>query len=81
MTEHLLPVRFHPEERVTTLPNGCIFVFGSNPLGINGNTITRTGGAALVAQEKFGVKQGEKMNNRLSDSGIVLSLRSSIKEL
>ena len=49
-------------------PN-TVFVFGSNPLGINGNPSKGTGGAALVASQQFGVKQGEKMDNKLSDSG------------
>ena len=46
-----------------------IFVFGSNPVGINGNPEKGTGGAALVATNKEWVKQSEKMDNRLSDSG------------
>lgn len=49
-------------------PN-VVFVFGSNPIGINGNPEKGTGGAALVAYKEFGVKQGEKMDNKLSDSG------------
>ena len=52
MTEHLLPVRFHPEERVTSLPNGCIFVFGSNLAGRHGK------GAALDAVKLFGAQYG-----------------------
>jgi len=40
-----------------------------NPVGINGNPSKGTGGAALVAQQQFGVKQGEKMNNCMSESG------------
>ena len=39
-----------------------VFVFGSNPIGINGNRRKRTGGAALVAVEKFGVGEHEVMN-------------------
>lgn len=46
-----------------------VFVFGSNPIGINGNRRKRTGGAALVAVEKFGVGEHEVMNNCLSKSG------------
>lgn len=46
-----------------------VFVFGSNPIGVNGNPTLGTGGAALVASTQFGVKQGEKMDNKLSDSG------------
>jgi hypothetical protein len=55
--------------KVTNLESNQIFVFGSNPLGINGNPSKGTGGAALVAYRIAGVKQGEKMDNRLSDSG------------
>jgi len=49
--------------------DNVIFVFGSNPLGINGNPQRRTGGAALVANLQFGVEQGEKMDNCMSKSG------------
>lgn len=45
-----------------------VFVFGSNPLGINGNPVKGTGGAALVAVKNFGVLQNEKMDNHLSYS-------------
>ena len=55
--------------KVTSLQPNQIFVFGSNPLGINGNPAKGTGGAALVAYNIAGVKQGEKMDNKLSDSG------------
>ena len=47
-----MSVRFHPEERVTSLPNGCIFVFGSNLAGRHGK------GAALDAVELFGAQYG-----------------------
>ena len=49
--------------------DNSIMVFGSNPLGINGNPNKGTGGAALVALQQGRVKQGEKMDNRLSDNG------------
>lgn len=52
-----------------SIPENGIFVFGSNPLGVNGNPKTGKGGAALVAYLEFGVKQGEIMNNCLSKSG------------
>jgi len=52
-----------------TPDENTIFVFGSNPVGINGNPAKGTGGAALVASTQFGVKQGERMDNKLSDSG------------
>jgi hypothetical protein len=46
-TEH----RFHPDH---TLPvNGEILVFGSNLAGVHG------AGAALVAKQKYGAKQGQ----------------------
>jgi hypothetical protein len=51
------------------IPSNGIFTFGSNPIGINGNPKKGTGGSALVAQMEFGVKHGEIMDNRLSDSG------------
>jgi hypothetical protein len=51
------------------IPENGIFVFGSNPLGINGNPKNGKGGAALVAHLEFGVEQGELMNNCLSKSG------------
>ena len=51
------------------LPENGIFVFGSNPIGINGNPRTGKGGSALVAQLEFGVEPGELMNNCLSNSG------------
>lgn len=54
---------------ILSLEENQIFVFGSNPLGINGNPKKGTGGAALVAYNIAGVKQGEIMDNRLSDSG------------
>lgn len=47
----------------------CVFVFGSNPVGINGNPQRGTGGAALVASRDYGVRQGEKMDNCMSGSG------------
>lgn len=55
--------------KVTSLKPNQIFAFGSNPLGINGNPAKGTGGAALAAYQIAGVKQGEKMDNKLSDSG------------
>ena len=53
---------------IKTLNDNQIFVFGSNPVGINGNPAKGTGGAALVATNNGWVKQNEKMNNRISDS-------------
>lgn len=54
---------------IDDLPQNGIFLFGSNPVGINGNPAKGTGGAALFALKKGWVKQGEKMDNRLSSSG------------
>ena len=63
--------RLHPSYDGFVVPGdpSVVFVFGSNPLGVNGNPERGTGGAALVAQQKFGVLQGEKMDNCLSSSG------------
>jgi hypothetical protein len=52
-----------------TLPDNGVFVFGSNPVGINGNLKNGTGGGALAAQKYFGVKQGEIMDNTISQPG------------
>ena len=61
------------EGNITPEPN-TVFVFGSNPIGVNGNPARGTGGAALDANQQFGVKQGEKMTNKLSDSGKAFGL-------
>lgn len=51
-------------------PNdNSVFVFGSNPLGINGNPSKGTGGAALVALKQGRVQQGEKIDNIISSNG------------
>ena len=52
ITEHPVSIRFHQEERVTSLPNGYIFVFGSNTRGVHGK------GAALDAVKLFGAQYG-----------------------
>lgn len=49
--------------------DNAVMVFGSNPLGINGNPTKGTGGAALVALQQGRVTQDEKMDNRLSNNG------------
>ena len=54
---------------IDSLNENQIFVFGSNPLGINGNLQTGRGGSALHATKKGWVIQGEKMNNCLSRTG------------
>jgi hypothetical protein len=59
--------QYTPEE-ITTLADDEVFVFGSNPLGINGNPKKRTGGAALIALEAGWVNQGEKLDNRFAKS-------------
>ncbi len=55
--------------KITTLKENQVFVFGSNPIGVNGNITNNTGGAALVATKNGWVEQGEKMDNKLSKSG------------
>jgi hypothetical protein len=55
--------------QITSLSENQVFVFGSNPLGVNGNPDKGTGGAALSALKNGWVKQGEKMDNKVSDSG------------
>lgn len=57
------------EYPIKQLGGNQVFVFGSNPVGINGNPIKGTGGAALLALTSRWVNQGEKMNNCLSSSG------------
>ena len=49
--------------------DNSVFVFGSNPLGINGNPSKGTGGAALVALNQGRVQQGEIMDNTISNNG------------
>ena len=48
------------------MPENGIFVFGSNPIGINGNPKKGTGGSALIAHLEFGVELRECMDNCLS---------------
>jgi hypothetical protein len=55
--------------KINNLNPNQIYVFGSNPVGINGSIRTGKGGAALFALIKGWVDQGEKMNNCLSKSG------------
>lgn len=57
------------EGKINTLNPNQVFVFGSNPVGVNGSIRTGKGGAALFALKKGWVRQGEKMNNCLSGSG------------
>jgi len=54
---------------ITNLTDNQVFVFGSNPIGVNGNLAKGTGGAALVATQNGWVNQGEEMDNKLSESG------------
>jgi hypothetical protein len=54
---------------IDNLNENQIFVFGSNPLGINGNLLTGKGGSALHATKNGWVIQGEKMDNCLSRTG------------
>lgn len=62
------------EGLVTSLLPHQIFVFGSNPVGINGNPEKGTGGAALVATQNGWVHQYEKMDNKLAESGLAWGL-------
>lgn len=55
--------------KIESLEPNQVFVFGSNPLGINGNPEKYPGMSASVATKNGWVQQGEKMDNRLSDSG------------
>jgi exodeoxyribonuclease-1 len=57
------------EGLVEHLDNNQVFVFGSNPVGINGNPAKGTGGAALNALKNGWVSQGERMDNCLSECG------------
>lgn len=65
--ERIISVRSY--SGLITEDDDSIMVFGSNPLGINGNPNTGKGGAALIALQQGRVRQGEKMNNKLSDNG------------
>lgn len=56
--------------KIDKLDDNQIFVFGSNPLGINGNPNKGTGGSALVATLNGWIDKNECMDNRLSDSGM-----------
>jgi hypothetical protein len=55
--------------KINQLGSNQIFVFGSNPIGINGNPKNGKGGAALFALKKGWVSQGERMNNCFSKAG------------
>ena len=55
--------------KINQLMENQIFVFGSNPIGINGNSNTNKGGSALFALKMGWVEQGERMNNCFSKCG------------
>lgn len=55
--------------KIETLQHDQIFVFGSNPVGINGNIKNGTGGAALFALKNSWCEDGELMDNCLAKSG------------
>lgn len=55
--------------KISQLELNQIFVFGSNPIGVNGSIKTGKGGAALFALKNGWISQGERMNNCLSKSG------------
>jgi hypothetical protein len=65
--------------QITSLNENQVFVFGSNPLGINGNPDKGTGGAALAALRNGWVQQGEIMDNKLSSSGKAWGLTTVTK--
>lgn len=54
---------------ITELKENQVYVFGSNPVGINGNLSKGTGGAALFALKSGWIYQGEKLDNCLSRTG------------
>ena len=54
---------------IETLPENGVFVFGCNPVGVNGNIENNTGGAALFASKVGWVEQNEIIDNSLSKSG------------
>ena len=54
---------------IERLDENQVFVFGSNPIGANGNIKNGTGGAALFALKNGWCKDGEKMDNCLSSTG------------
>ena len=62
-------VNYYQGKITKHLRDNQIFVFGSNPCGINGNPQKGTGGAALFALQSGWINQGEKMDNKLSASG------------
>ena len=55
--------------KINQLESNQIFVFGSNPIGVNGSLKNGKGGAALFALKKEWVLQGELMNNCFSKAG------------
>jgi hypothetical protein len=59
---------------IKTLEDDEVFVFGSNPLGYNGNPQNGTGGAALVASSNGWCGQREIMDNTISRCGMAYGL-------
>ena len=57
------------KELISNLEENQIFVFGSNPVGINGNAARMTGGAALIANLNGWVIQNEILDNCVSITG------------
>jgi len=51
-----------------------IAIIGVNEIGVNGNPVKGTGGAALWALNKGYIEQGEILDNKLSQSGKVWGL-------
>jgi hypothetical protein len=59
----------YTSQKITYLEENEVFVFGSNPLGINGNPEKYPNMSASVATANGWVEQGEIMDNRLSNCG------------
>jgi len=68
-TQTITTGREYTPENITELQPNEVFVFGSNPLGINGNPEKYPNMSARRATANGWVQQGEKMDNKLSDSG------------
>ena len=65
----IIQMRKTYKELISNLEENQIFVFGSNPVGINGNAARMTGGAALIANLNGWVIQNEILDNCVSITG------------
>jgi hypothetical protein len=66
--ETLKPMKTY-KGKILELTPKQVFVFGSNPLGINGDPIKHPGMSASVATANGWVEQGEKLDNTISKAG------------